>query len=141
MTDRTALPLSSAVECDLIDDDGRPVLVVRVGEAIEVRVSASNSHTETLAGVRRLIDGLWSLHGSVTGMQYRAEMEARRHASEVPLVDAEGIPDGQLGEASRAAARTVERVHGDRAEEPGPMRSPSVRLPRMYPPPGTSGAH
>lgn len=117
--------LSSAIECDLVDDDGLPVLVVRDGNIVAARIVGSGDHTEALAGIRKVIDGLWMLHGSVIGARWHAEIEARRRA-EAALVDAEGIPDGQLGEAARTA-------------ESGSM--PSVRPLRLYPPPGAADVY
>lgn len=96
----TFVILSNTLDCEMVDVDGRPLLVVRDGNSVAARIVGSGDHVEALAGLRRMIDGLWLLHGSIIGARWHAEMEARRRA-EVALVDAEGIPDGQLGEAAR----------------------------------------
>jgi hypothetical protein len=67
--------LSTVLEYDLRLDEGggRPVLVIRDDRTVVARIFGADDHDETLAGIRKLVNGLWLLQTAVAGQKYQQE--------------------------------------------------------------------
>ncbi|MGC9667939.1 hypothetical protein ACNTMW_15465 [Planosporangium sp. 12N6] len=87
--------LSTVLEYDLRldEDDGKPTLAVRDGQTVVARISGSDDHDETLAGIRKLVNGLWLLQTAVVGQKYQQEHQAHGAADESAAVDSDGQPE------------------------------------------------
>ncbi|MGC9666422.1 hypothetical protein ACNTMW_07670 [Planosporangium sp. 12N6] len=65
-------------------DDGRPVLVVHESQTVKVRFLGTGDHDATLAGLRRLVDGIWRYQQAVAALRYeerRAADDGRRRGT------------------------------------------------------------
>ncbi|MGC9668856.1 hypothetical protein ACNTMW_20145 [Planosporangium sp. 12N6] len=87
--------LSTALEYVLTLDegDGKPTLAVRDGQTVVARISGADDHDETLAGIRKLVNGLWLLQTTVVGQKYRQERQAHRTTADSAAVDSDGQPE------------------------------------------------